>query len=121
LLNNITNTCDTIDCSIIDNCVYCSSNNVCGRCQLFYYWDGSNCVVGSSVLCDYGSSGPLPSQCVNDCLSSSYKSQTVPPFVCIPYKTVKMSSYKLSQIYYYAFADQSDFQTLSQTLNTIQM
>ncbi len=111
--------CVSVDCSSVSNCVYCSSSNVCRRCSQFYYWDGSGCVMGASVLCEYGATGVLPSQCSNACSTSSYQSQLTSPFVCIPYKTVKVSSVKISQVYYYAFADQSDLQALSLSSNTI--
>lgn len=48
-----------------------------------------------------------------------YKSQSSAPFVCVPYLTVKISSkVRLSQTYYNAYSDLSDFQSLSSTTNT---
>ncbi len=109
----------SVDCSSVSNCVYCSSSNVCGRCSQFYYWDGASCVMAASVLCEYGATGVLPSQCINGCSASSYQSQVTSPFVCVPYKTIKVSSIKISQLYYYAYADQTDLQMLSLTSSMI--
>lgn len=55
----------------------------------------------------------LPSGCVNACGNSGYKSQSSSPFVCVPYRTVKVSPTKLSQVYLNAYSDVSDFRMYS--------
>lgn len=73
-------------------------------------------------MCEYGAVGVLPSHCVNDCGDGAYKSQATSPFVCVPYTTVKVASTKLSQLYFYAYSDEIDFQTLSSSsLTRIQL
>jgi hypothetical protein len=69
--------------------------------------------MGASLLCEKGSTGVLPSSCVNDCTALSYKSQTASPFVCIPFRTIKVGSIKISQFYLNAYSDVSDFQAFS--------
>jgi hypothetical protein len=76
--------------------------------------------MGASVLCEKGSTGVLPSSCVNDCSALSYKSQAASPFVCIPFRTVKVSTTKISQVYLNAYSDVSDFQGFSGLSSTAQ-
>lgn len=48
-------TCDTVVCSIA-NCLYCQSSTVCSQCSYKYFWSSAQgtCVLGSSILCEYG-------------------------------------------------------------------
>jgi hypothetical protein len=49
LLSNFN--CSIINCTFT-NCQYCSSASVCQQCSLFYYWNGSQCVIGGSISCE---------------------------------------------------------------------
>ncbi len=58
--------CTSVGCNIT-HCNYCNSNNICGQCSQFYFWNGTHCQMGASVLCKDGAQGPLPSHCINSC------------------------------------------------------
>lgn len=44
------NSCTNISCSIA-NCLFCADSSTCFQCQALYYWDGSICQSGSSIMC----------------------------------------------------------------------
>jgi hypothetical protein len=96
------NSCTAVTCSI-SNCQYCSSNSSCAQCASFYYWDGNSCVKGSSITCEKGSVGALPTHCINSCTSFGFSSTINGSFQCKAYKNLYYRSAEYQQVYYYAY------------------
>ena len=112
--------CVAVSCGV-SNCVYCSSLGVCQQCTNFYYWNGSTCLSGGSILCDNGANGPLPNNCINKCSLFAYVSNNISnSFSCKLYSNVYSSPVQYKQIYYYSYNHQSILNLLtssSQALN----
>lgn len=99
----INQNCVATVCTIA-NCLYCSQDGICKRCQAYYYWNGSACLSGASISCIYGATGPLPNNCINKCSDYEYVSGNVSDvFGCKFYQSVYVSSIEHTQKYYYAF------------------
>jgi hypothetical protein len=95
--------CSQVSCSLA-NCLYCASSTVCQRCKAYYYWDGSQCLAGSSITCELGATGPLPNNCRNGCSDYAYISgNSSGTFQCKPYSSIYLYPVEYQQLYYYAF------------------
>lgn len=112
--------CLSVSCSVA-NCLYCSSQGICGQCNSFYYWNGSACLAGGSITCEYGSNGPLPNNCINKCSNFAYVSDNYSStFRCKLYTSIYVYPIEYHQTYYYAYNHQTSLNTLtssSQSLN----
>ena len=97
--------CSAITCTL-PNCLVCSTATTCQRCQLFYYWNGTNCVSGGSVSCEYGATGPLPNNCANQCGDYSRVADNFSStFRCELRSHLYVSPVEYRQVYYYAYND----------------
>lgn len=110
-------TCDSVSCTIA-NCLHCLTSTVCKQCTSGYYWSAAQnaCLVGASVMCDYGAEGPYPNQCNQKCSAYAYVGlQSGTALWCLPYNNIGINGSNYYQIYLYAYTNMA---TLSQLLST---
>ena len=113
--------CIAVTCGV-SNCLYCSSPGICQQCSSFYYWNGSICVGGASVTCEYGSNGPLPNNCINKCSNFAYLSNNISnTFLCKLYTNIYISRVEYKQIYYYAYNHQTMLNSLTSTTTSLNL
>ncbi len=66
-------------CNSIPNCKECYQMNnmiTCHACEYPYHLSFNSCIIGSSILCQNGSIGPLYTNCINLCERFSYQVDT---------------------------------------------
>lgn len=82
------------------NCTYASAQIACYSCVFPYYLSGGRCILGSSILCQSGATGPMHYQCLGSCTPYGTIGMTWgTQLMCLPlawtssYKQIYINSY----------------------------
>lgn len=113
--------CSAIACTFA-NCVFCSSATQCGRCAYGYFWNSSAgaCVLGASILCEFGAEGPAPNQCNNKCGEFAFAAnQTGTAIWCVVYSHIKVYESVFSQLYLYSYNHLTTLQAYSGSASSL--